>query len=56
MSSPSEEYRIDTETLEELEAMVSTCRVDSAHDIFKALADERRRHTTVVALTLTPPL
>jgi ArsR family transcriptional regulator len=41
MASQSNDYRVSPETITDLERMVSTCEVGSAHDIFKALADER---------------
>lgn len=42
MSTQSNEYRVAPETMDHLESMVSTCDVERAHDIFQALADDRR--------------
>ncbi|MFB6113735.1 MAG: ArsR/SmtB family transcription factor [Halodesulfurarchaeum sp.] len=42
MSSQPDEFRIAPETMTQLEAITSSCNVASAHEIFKALADERR--------------
>lgn len=42
MSSQSNDYRVAEETMVDLERMVSTCNVSTAHDIFQALADDRR--------------
>jgi ArsR family transcriptional regulator len=40
--STESDYRVEDETMADLETMVSTCNVETAHDIFKALADDRR--------------
>jgi len=42
MSSQSNDYRVSPETMDDLERMVSTCEVGTAHSIFQALADDRR--------------
>ncbi|AUX08072.1 ArsR family transcriptional regulator [Halalkaliarchaeum desulfuricum] len=42
MSSQSNDFRVSSETMAEMEAIVSTCDVETAHRIFKALADDRR--------------
>lgn len=42
MSTESEEFRVEPETMAELEQLTATCDVQAAHSIFKALADERR--------------
>ena len=42
MSSQSNDYRVSSETMAELEAIVSSSDVESPLAIFKALADERR--------------
>ena len=42
MSSQSNDYRVDPETMAELEAIVAGSELDAAMDIFEALSDERR--------------
>lgn len=42
MSTQSDGYRVDAETMARLETISETCSVASAHEIFNALADERR--------------
>lgn len=42
MSSQSNDYRVSPDTMTDLERMVSTCEVGTAHSIFQALADDRR--------------
>lgn len=40
--STESDYRVEDEIMADLETMVSTCNVETAHGIFKALADDRR--------------
>lgn len=42
MSSDADGYRVPTETMDDLRDTVQTCEGDTAHEVFKALADERR--------------
>jgi len=42
MSSQSDDYRVDPETMVELESIVAGSELDAAMDIFEALSDERR--------------
>jgi len=42
MSKQSDDFRVDADTMVRLETITASCNVASAHEIFKALADERR--------------
>ncbi|WP_135667181.1 ArsR/SmtB family transcription factor [Halorhabdus rudnickae] len=42
MSSQSNDYRVDPETMTELQALVAGSDLDAAMNIFEALSDERR--------------
>ncbi|MEF8831749.1 MAG: metalloregulator ArsR/SmtB family transcription factor [Halobacteriales archaeon] len=42
MSSSPEDLRIEPETADDLQEVSSRCDVGTAHDVFRALADERR--------------